>query len=177
MLLEGVDFEEFGRGNTPSPKRKSSIYMAEKRKREEGVEKEEREEDEEKEEEKEEKEKENDKKRIRRGGAGWRGGRHVENVRLSVITTMQFGTPLLFIQSSLTQISSRNITIIHNYYYGGRGGGRGGLGRQGNRQGWGQQAWGQGHRQGWGQGNKGQEARGQGNKGQGNKGQEARGQH
>ena len=170
MLLEGVDFEEFGRGNTPSPKRKSSIYMAEKRKREEGVEKEEREEDEEKEE-KEEK-KENDKKRIRRGGAGWRGGRHVENVRLSVITTMQFGTPLLFIQSSLTQISSRNITIIHNYYYGGRGGGRGGWGRQGNRQGWGQQAWGQGHRQGWGQGNKGQEARGQGNKGQ-----EARGQH
>ena len=144
--------------------------MSEKRKREEGVEKEEREEDEEKEEEKEEKEKEND-KRIRRGGAGWRGGRHVENVRLSVITTMQFGTPLLFIQSSLTQISSRNITIIHNYYYGGRGGG------QGNRQGWGQ-----GNRQGWGQGNKGQEARGQGNKGQeargqGNKGQEARGQH
>ena len=130
MLLEGVDFEEFGRGNTPSPKRKSS--MAEKRKREEdGVEKEEREEDEEKE----EKEKENDKKRIRRGGAGWRGGRHVENVRLSVITTMQFGTPLLFIQSSLMQISSRNITIIHNYYYGGSGGrGRG----QGNRQGWGQ---------------------------------------
>ena len=167
MLLEGVDFEEFGRGNTPSPKRKSS--MAEKRKREEeGVEKEEREEDEEKEEEKEEKEMEND-KRIRRGGAGWRGGRHVENVRLSVITSMQFGTPLLLIQSSLTQISSRNITIIHNYYYGGRGGG------QGNRQGWGQgnrQGWGQGNRQGWGQGNKGQEARGQGNKGQ-----EVRGQH
>ena len=97
------------------------------------MEKEEGEEDEEKEEKKKEKEeKENDKKRIRRGGAGWRGGRHVENVRLSVITTMQFGTPLLFIQSSLMQILSRNITIIHNYYYGGSGG-RGG--RQGNRQG------------------------------------------
>ena len=38
-------------------------------------------------EEKEEKEK-NDKKRIRREGARWRGGRHVENVRLSVITTV-----------------------------------------------------------------------------------------
>ena len=125
MLLEGVDFEKFGPGNTPSPKRKSSV--AEKRKREEErVEKEEGEEDEEKE------EKENDKKRIRRGGAGWRGGRHVENVRLSVITSMQFGTPLLFIQSSLMQISSRNITIIHNYYYGGSGGRGGG---QGNRQG------------------------------------------
>ena len=157
MLLERVDFEKFGPGNTPSLKRKSS--MAEKRKREEErVEKEEGEEDEEKEEkEKEKEEKEKDKKRIRRGGAGWRGGRHVENVRLSVITTMQFGTPLLFIQSSLTQISSRNITIIHNYYYGGRGGG------QGNRRGWGQEA--------RGQGNKGQEARGQSNKGQ------AKGQH
>ena len=56
--------------------------------------------------------------------ARWnRGGRHVENV--SVTTTMQFGTPLSFLQSSLMQILSRNTTIINNYYYGGGRRGRG----------------------------------------------------
>ena len=30
---------------------------------------------------------------------------------------MQFGTPPSFLQSSLMQISGRNITIINNYYY------------------------------------------------------------
>ena len=130
MLLESVNFEEFdseGGGNTPSPKKKN---VGEKRKRDE--------EKEEKKGEEEKKEKEeNDKKRIRRGGGRWNGrGRYVENV--SVTTTMQFGTPLsfLFLQSSLMQISSRQITIINNYYYQPRWRGGGGQGQpQGQHQG------------------------------------------
>ena len=121
MLLEGVNFDssdEFERdGASPSPKKK--LTPAQKRKRGE----EEEEEEKEDKEEEEEKEKEEN-KRIGRGGSRWnRGGRHVEN--LSVTTTMQFGTPMSFIQSLLMQISSRNITIINNYYYRGNGRGRG----------------------------------------------------
>ena len=94
--------------------------------------------DKEDEEEKEEKQE----KRVRRGGARWqRGVRHVENV--SQPPCILVATPLSFLHSSLTQISSRNITIVNNYYYG--SGGRGGN-RQGNKghvQGKQEASWGQ----------------------------------
>ena len=68
---------------------------------------------------------------MRRGGVRWQrgGGEHVENVSQPPCSLV--ATPLSFLHSFLTQISSRNITIVNNYYYGsgGRGGG------QGNRQG------------------------------------------
>ena len=72
---------------------------------------------------------------MRRGGVRWqRGGEHVENVSQPPCSLV--ATPLSFLHSSLTQISSRNITIVNNYYYGGSGGRGGGQGnRQGNRQG------------------------------------------
>ena len=148
MLLEGVNFDsgdEFERdGASPSPKKKTTPVQKRKRGEEE-----EEEEKEDKEEQEEKEKKEN--KRIRRGGSRWnREGRHVENV--SVTTTMQFGTPMSFIQSLLMQISSWNITIINNYYYGGnrrdRGQGRGG---QGQSRGQGREGQGQGQRrEGWG---------------------------
>ena len=43
---------------------------------------------------------------------------------------MQFGKPPSFLQSSLMQISGRNITIINNHYYGGSGEETGGKGNK-----------------------------------------------
>ena len=120
----------------PAHHRKKKPTPVQKRKRGE------EEEEEEKEDKEEEEEKKKKNKRIRRGGSRWnRGGRHVENV--SVTTTMQFGTPLSFIQSLLMQISSRIITIVHNYYYGGYGRGQGQRSQGKRREG-------QGPREGWG---------------------------
>ena len=97
---------------------------------------------EEKGEEKEKKEKEeNDKKKNLVGRSKVEQGR--KTCRKCVTTTMQFGTPLSFLQSSLMQISSRQITIINNYYYQPHwrgGGGQGQRQRQGQGQGQGQDA-------------------------------------
>ena len=54
--------------------------------------------------------------RERGRGASWRLGRHIENVSFT-ITSLVYTTHSFY---TLMQISSRQITIVNNYYYQGR---------------------------------------------------------